>query len=149
MSSVRAVSDTEYSEGDNNSGRGLSTREEGLTTSVGDLGSAEPGSGSAYFYRDPDLRIFTGIQIRDPGSAIRAKHSADLQHWFHHEKFVWNYRSVFFFRKGRYTFYRIRYIFFKGRFARLKGRKDFQPHGQNRQEVLGQKTLLYSNHVSY
>ena len=69
MSSVRAVSDTEYSEGDDNSGRGLSAREEGLTTSVGDPGSADPGSGSAYFYRDSD-----------PGSAIRAKNSADLQH---------------------------------------------------------------------
>ena len=53
-SSVRAVSDTEYSEGDDNSVRGLSAREEGLTTSVGDPGSADPGSGSAYFYRDPD-----------------------------------------------------------------------------------------------
>ena len=31
--------------------------------------------------RDPDPRIFTGFQIRDPGSAIRAKNSADLQHW--------------------------------------------------------------------
>ena len=61
---IKAVSDTKYSEGDNNSGRGLSAREEGLTTSVGDLGSADPGSGSAYFYRDP--RIFIGIQIRDP-----------------------------------------------------------------------------------
>ena len=50
MSSVRAVSDTEYSEGDDNSGRGLFARKEGLTTSVG----------------DPDPRIFTGIQIRDP-----------------------------------------------------------------------------------
>ena len=64
MSSVRAFSDTEYSEGDNNSGSGLSAREEGLTNSVGD-----PGSGSAYFYRDPDPRIFTGIQNRDPRSA--------------------------------------------------------------------------------
>jgi len=70
-----------------NSGRGLSAREEGLTTSVGDPGSADPGSGSAYFYRDPDPqirdpdpRIFTGFQSRDPGSAIRAKNSADLQH---------------------------------------------------------------------
>jgi len=76
LSSVRAVSDTEYSEGDDNSGRGLSAREEGLTTSVGDPGSADPGSGSAYFYRDPDPqirdpdpRIFTGFQIRDPRSA--------------------------------------------------------------------------------
>ena len=34
-------------------------------------GSADPGSGSAYFYRDSD-----------PGSAICAKNSADLQHWF-------------------------------------------------------------------
>ena len=42
--SVRAVSDTEYSEGDDNSGRGLSAREEGLTTSVVDPGSADPGS---------------------------------------------------------------------------------------------------------
>jgi len=89
LSSVRAVSDTEYSEGDDNSGRGLSAREEGLTTSVGDPGSADPGSGSAYFcrdpdpqIRDPDPRIFTVFQIRDPGSAIRAKNSADLQHWF-------------------------------------------------------------------
>ena len=55
MSSVRAVSDTEYSEGDDNSGRGLSAREEGLTTSVG----------------DPDPHIFTGIQICDPGFGIR------------------------------------------------------------------------------
>ena len=61
MSSVKAVSDTEYSEGDDNSGMGLSDREEGLTTSVGnDLGSGsayfyrDPGSGSAYFYRDSD-----------------------------------------------------------------------------------------------
>ena len=67
-----------------NSGRGLSAREEGLTTSFGDpgsagsgiriflqgSGSADPGSGSAYFYR-----------VSDPGSAIRAKNSADLQHW--------------------------------------------------------------------
>ena len=66
------------------------------TTSVGDPGSADPGSGSAYFYRDPDPQIrdpdpqirdpdprnFTGFQIRDPGSAIRAKNSADLQHCF-------------------------------------------------------------------
>ena len=44
---------------------------EGLTTSVGD-----PGSGSAYFHRDPDPqirdpdpRIFTGFQIRDQRSA--------------------------------------------------------------------------------
>ena len=71
-----AVPDTEYSEGDDNSGRGLSAREEGLTTSVEDPGSADPGSGSAYFYRDPvpqirdpDPRIFIGIQIRDPRSA--------------------------------------------------------------------------------
>ena len=76
MSSVRAVSDTEYSEGDDNSGRGLSAREEGITTSVGDPGSADPGSGSAYFYWDPDPqirdldpRIFKGFQIRDPRSA--------------------------------------------------------------------------------
>ena len=54
MSSVRAVSDTEYSEGDDNSGRGLSAMEEGLTTSVGDPGSADLGSRSAYFYRDSD-----------------------------------------------------------------------------------------------
>ena len=40
-----------------------------ITTSVGDPGSADPGSGSAYFYRDPDLRIFTGFPIRDPRSA--------------------------------------------------------------------------------
>ena len=67
----KGISDTEYSEGDDNSGRGLSAREEGLTTSVGD-----PGSRSAYFYRDPDPQIrdpdphiFTGIQIRDPRSA--------------------------------------------------------------------------------
>ena len=78
------VSDTEHSEGDDNSGSVLSAREESLTTSVGDS-----GSGSAYFYRDPDpqirdpdTRIFTGFQIRDPGSAIRAKNSADLQHWY-------------------------------------------------------------------
>ena len=58
LSSVRAVSDTEYSEGDDNSGRGLSAREEGLNTSVGDPVSA-----------DPDPRIFTGFQIRDPRSA--------------------------------------------------------------------------------
>ena len=37
--------------------------------------------------RDPQIRdlnpcIFTGIKIRDPGSAIRAKNSADLQHCF-------------------------------------------------------------------
>ena len=40
-----------------------------ITTSVGDPGSADPGSGSAYFYR-----------VSDPGSTIRAKNSADLQH---------------------------------------------------------------------
>ena len=39
-----------------------STREEGLTTSDGD---PDPQ------IRDPDQRIFTGIQIRDPGSVIR------------------------------------------------------------------------------
>ena len=86
----RAVSDTEYSEGDDNSGRGLSAREEGLTTSVGD-----PGFGSAYFYRDPDPQIwdpdphiFTGIQIRDPRSAGKQCGSPTLlcgklrnQHW--------------------------------------------------------------------
>ena len=33
-----------------------------VTTSVGDPGSVDPGSGSAYFYR-----------VSDPGSAIRAK----------------------------------------------------------------------------
>ena len=65
MSSVRAVSDTEYSEGDDNSGRGLSAREEGLTTSVGDPGSADPGSGSAYFYRDSDpQRIRNNLSCR-------------------------------------------------------------------------------------
>ena len=70
MSSVRAVSDTEYSEGDDNSGRGLSAREDGLTTSVGDPGSADLGSGSA----DPGIRIRVFLQgfrsgNRDPRSA--------------------------------------------------------------------------------
>ena len=79
MSSVRAVSDTEYSEGNDNSGRGLSAREEGLTTIVGD-----PGSGSAYFYRDPDPGSGSAYfyRVSDPGSAIRATNSADLKHCF-------------------------------------------------------------------
>ena len=32
--------------------------------------------------QDPDPHIFTGCQIRDRGSAIRAKNSADLQHLY-------------------------------------------------------------------
>ena len=70
MSSVRAVSDTEYSEGDDNSGRGLSARQEGHTTSVGDLGSADPGSGSAYFYRNSD----PGKTVRISNTGINTIH---------------------------------------------------------------------------
>jgi len=54
------VSDSEYLEGDDNSGRVLSAREEGLTTSVGDPQ-----------IRDPDPRFFTGIRIRRSRIRIR------------------------------------------------------------------------------
>ena len=63
--SVRAVSDNIYSEGDDNSGRGLFCQGRGPRYQCWRSGSADPGSGSAYFYRDSD-----------PGSALIFKGSA-------------------------------------------------------------------------